>query len=172
MCIRDSNCEIEGGGLSSINILTSKMFYPNVWRYRQADRLPGSMTNSFGWLMNWQRKQMAIAFVIDLLGQKMLKIHDEVTYDQMANYVSLRYGCLLYTSVFILAVEAESPDRPVWIFRYGGAQKVPAGQFLTRMGRHDRMHRRGIWEDHRFHRVIEKKNGQVNGRERNGMGRR
>jgi len=69
-----------------------KMFYPNVWRYRQADRLPGSMTNSFGWSMNWQRKQMAIAFVIDLLGQKMLTIHDEVTYDQMANYVSLRYG--------------------------------------------------------------------------------
>ena len=86
------NCEIEGGGLSSINILTSKMFYPNVWRYRQADRMPGSTTNSFGWSMNWQRKQMAVSFVIDLLGQKMLKLHDEITYDQMANYVSLRYG--------------------------------------------------------------------------------
>ena len=86
------NCEIEGGGLSSINILTSKMFYPNVWRYRQADREPGRLTNSYGWSMNWQRKQMAISFVIDLLGQRMLKIHDEITYDQMANYVSLRYG--------------------------------------------------------------------------------
>jgi hypothetical protein len=86
------NCEIEGGGLASVSILTSKMFYPNVWRYRQADRMPGQITNSFGWSMNWQRKQMAVSYVIDLLGQKMLKIHDEITYDQMANYVSLRYG--------------------------------------------------------------------------------
>ena len=86
------NCEIEGGGLASIAILTSKMFYPDVWRYRQADRMPGSMTNSFGWSMNWQRKQMAVSFAIDILGQKMLKLHDAITYDQMANYVSLKYG--------------------------------------------------------------------------------
>lgn len=86
------NCEIEGGGLASIAILTSKMFYPSVWRYRQADRQPGSLSQSFGWSMNWQRKQFAASHVIDKLGQKMLKIHDEQTYDQMANYVSLRYG--------------------------------------------------------------------------------
>jgi hypothetical protein len=86
------NCEIEGGGMASIAILTSKMFYPRVWRYRQADRMPGQISNSFGWSMNWQRKHMSVSFVIDLLGQKMLKIHDPITYDQMANYVSLRYG--------------------------------------------------------------------------------
>jgi len=86
------NCEIEGGGLATIAILKDKMFYPDVWRYRQMDRMPGQVTNSFGWSMNWQRKQMAVAFVIDCLGQGMLKIHDEKTYEQMANYVSLKYG--------------------------------------------------------------------------------
>lgn len=86
------NCEIEGGGLASIAILTSKLFYPNVWRYRQMDKQPGQMSNAYGFSMNWQRKQMSISFVIDLLGQGILKIHDELTRDQMANYVSLRYG--------------------------------------------------------------------------------
>jgi hypothetical protein len=81
------NCEVEGGGLSSINILTSKMFYPDVWRWRVADKMPGHLTNSYGWSMNWQRKHMAISFIIDRLAQGMLRIHDEVTIDQMAGYV-------------------------------------------------------------------------------------
>ena len=86
------NCEIEGGGLASIAILTSKLFYPNVWRYRQIDKMPGQLTNAYGFSMNWQRKQTAISYVIDLLGQRILKLHDEITRDQMENYVSLRYG--------------------------------------------------------------------------------
>jgi hypothetical protein len=81
------NCEVEGGGLSSINILTSKMFYPDVWRWRVADKMPGNRTNSYGWSMNWQRKHMCISFIIDRLAQGMLRIHDEVTIDQMAGYV-------------------------------------------------------------------------------------
>lgn len=81
------NCEVEGGGLSSINILTSKMFYPDVWRWRVADKMPGHLTNSYGWSMNWQRKHMAISFVIDKLVQGMLTIHDEITFDQLAGYV-------------------------------------------------------------------------------------
>jgi len=86
------NCEVEGGGLASIIILTSKMFYPDVWRYRQGDRMPGAVSNSFGWSMNWKRKQMAMSFVIDKLAQGMLKIHDELTYDQMGAYVVKDYG--------------------------------------------------------------------------------
>ena len=81
------NCEVEGGGISTLNMLTHKMFYPRVWRYRQGDRLPGTVTNAFGWSMNWQRKQAAIAYVKDMLGQGMLRLHDEVTYDQMFAYV-------------------------------------------------------------------------------------
>ena len=54
--------------------------------------MPGSMTNTFGWSMNWQRKQMAISFVIDLFGQKMLRIHDEVTYDSDGQLCIAHYG--------------------------------------------------------------------------------
>lgn len=86
------NCEIEGGGLATINFLTSKLFYPRVWRFRQGDRAPGTLTNSYGWSMNWQRKQAGVAWLIDKLGQKMLTIHDEITYDQMKNWVALLHG--------------------------------------------------------------------------------
>lgn len=86
------NCEIEGGGLATINLLTSKMFYPDVWRWRLADRMPGNISNTFGFSMNWQRKQMAAAFVIEMMAQGMLKIHDEETYEQLKDYVVLPNG--------------------------------------------------------------------------------
>ena len=68
------------------------MFYPNVWRWRLADRMPGNISNTFGFSMNWQRKQMAAGFLIDIIGQGMLKIHDEETYEQLKDYVVLPNG--------------------------------------------------------------------------------
>jgi hypothetical protein len=86
------NCEIEGGGLATVNLLTTHLFYPRVWRWRMMDRAPGAITNTFGFSMNWQRKQAVVAYMIELLGNHMLTLHDEETYEQMRDYVTLPNG--------------------------------------------------------------------------------
>lgn len=85
------NCEMEGPGYGSIAVLLQQG-YPNIWRHRWADKVPGKTSTSYGWSTNYQRKHWAIDQAIWLIGQKALKIHDEITYQQMSNYVMLNNG--------------------------------------------------------------------------------
>ena len=85
------NCEMEGPGYGSIAVLLQQG-YPNIWRHRWADKLPGRTSSSYGWSTNYQRKHWAVDQAIWLVGQGSLTIHDEITYMQMANYVILNGG--------------------------------------------------------------------------------
>lgn len=85
--------EMEGPGYATIGALI-KMNYPNLWKYRRADRggtVQISM-NTYGWSTNYQRKHWAMGNVIRLLYDESLVIHDQETYDQMKNYVVLDNG--------------------------------------------------------------------------------
>lgn len=84
--------EMEGPGYATIGALI-KMDYPNLWKYRRADRGAGSsLSIAYGWSTNYQRKHWAIGNVVNLLYDNSLIIHDEETYMQMKNYVVLDNG--------------------------------------------------------------------------------
>lgn len=86
------NCEMEGPGYATIGAIM-QLNYPNVWRYRRADQIPGRVQrNTYGWSTNYQRKHWAISQVIWLLGENRIRIHDEITYNQMSEYVVLNGG--------------------------------------------------------------------------------
>jgi hypothetical protein len=85
------NCEITGPGYASIAVML-KMDYPDIWRHRQLDRLPGRATVSYGWQSNYHRKHAATGLVIGLLGKSSLLIHDERTHNEMRNFVYLPNG--------------------------------------------------------------------------------
>lgn len=85
------NCEMEGPGYGTIAVLMEQS-YPNIWKHRWADRSPGKVSNTYGWSTNYQRKHWAVAETINYISQEFLKIHDEMTYQQMMNYVMLQGG--------------------------------------------------------------------------------
>jgi len=85
------NSEIEGPGYATIAVLLDQS-YPEIWQHRWADKAPGKVSGSYGWSTNYQRKHWAMAQVKFLLGQTALRIHDEITYDQMTTYVTLNNG--------------------------------------------------------------------------------
>lgn len=85
------NCEMEGPGYGSIAVLIQQG-YPSIWRHRWADKAPGKVSMSYGWSTNYQRKHWAVDQGIWLIGQQSVVIHDEITYNQMANYVILNGG--------------------------------------------------------------------------------
>lgn len=85
------NVEINGPGYASIGAIL-KAGYPNVWQHRWMDKSPGKISTSFGWQMSYQRKHAATGLVINLLAQKVLTIHDKLTYDELKNFVYLPGG--------------------------------------------------------------------------------
>lgn len=85
------NCEMEGPGYGTIAVLL-QLNYPDIWRHRWADKAPGKLSTSYGWSTNRQRKLLAVDQTIFVLGQRAIKIHDEVTYQQMMDYVILNNG--------------------------------------------------------------------------------
>lgn len=85
------NCEMEGPGYGSIAVLLQQG-YPDIWRHRWADKLPGKVSSTYGWSTNYQRKHWAIDQAIWLIGQHAITIHDQITFNQMKNYVILAGG--------------------------------------------------------------------------------
>ena len=80
--------EVEGPGYATISRIIS-LEYPNVWRHRVADRVPGQPSQSFGWSTNWKRKDWAISELVKLVGDRTLEIHDRGTFDEMRTFVML-----------------------------------------------------------------------------------
>lgn len=82
--------EIEGGGISTIGILLNSN-YPFVWMHSQPDRIQSTF-NLYGWSTNYQRKQWAIGMLQRMILDRTVKLHDQVTYDQLVNYTELDNG--------------------------------------------------------------------------------
>lgn len=86
------NTEIEGPGYGTIAVILESG-YPEIWIHRFADKAPGKLSTSYGWSTNFQRKHQAVGYANFLFGQKgVFTIHDETTYSQMRNYVTLPNG--------------------------------------------------------------------------------
>jgi hypothetical protein len=68
------------------------MDYPHLWKNRWADKAPGRVADTFGFQATQQRKLWATNFLLKLLVDGELVIHDPVTYREMANSASLPNG--------------------------------------------------------------------------------
>lgn len=82
------SCEIEGGGQATIGAILAAG-YPHVWQHRRADKHQGHLANTYGWSTNFQRKNWMIGNVAKLLNDGSIVLHDQITYDQMLDYVVL-----------------------------------------------------------------------------------
>ncbi len=83
--------EIEGPGHATIGALVA-MGYPRIWNHRWADKAQGKVSQNLGWSTSYNRKHLAIGNLIGLLGRHALTIHDQQTFDEMADYVALGNG--------------------------------------------------------------------------------
>lgn len=82
------NTEINGPGYGTIAVIL-QMGYPDIWRHRWADKSPGKLSQSWGWQMSYARKHWCVSETVNLIAQGHIIIHDEMTYDEMRNYVQL-----------------------------------------------------------------------------------
>lgn len=95
--------EAEGPGYATIATLINSN-YPNIWRWRRFDRLPGSnFSNLFGWSNNWKSKELAVSYLKYMVlkgtggplgrsvgedGRWHAGIHDPITYAQMGDFTT------------------------------------------------------------------------------------
>lgn len=85
-------CEVEGPGYATIGALMA-MNYPRLWRHVLADRLPSSdMGNkALGWSSSTKRKGWAVNFLLKLVLDTDLTIHDKITFVQMRDFTQLTH---------------------------------------------------------------------------------
>ena len=83
--------EVEGPGYATIGRLI-EIDYPYIWRNRWADKSPGKISETMGWSTTWKRKEWAIGWLIKLICDRDMTIHDAQTYDEMRTYVTLPNG--------------------------------------------------------------------------------
>jgi len=83
--------EVEGPGYATIGRLV-EIDYPHIWRNRWADKSPGKISETMGWSTTWKRKEWAIGWLIKLIADRDMTIHDAKTYDEMRTYVTLPNG--------------------------------------------------------------------------------
>lgn len=83
--------ETEGPGYATIGRLI-EMNYPSLWKHHWADKHQGKMADTFGWSTTWKRKQWAIGFLVKLVVDQSLVLHDPNTFHEMRDYVTLDDG--------------------------------------------------------------------------------
>lgn len=83
--------EVEGPGYATVGRLM-ELDYPNIWRHRWADKTPGKLAETYGWSTTFKRKEWAIGWLIKLLVDQDLTLHDKTTFNEMATYVTLPQG--------------------------------------------------------------------------------
>lgn len=85
--------ESTGPGLGTIGVLQG-MNYPNLYlRQTKLDNTPGHLTGQqWGWATSLQTKHIAIGFTTNVITTHDLLIHDQKTYSEMRNYVTLPNG--------------------------------------------------------------------------------
>tara|TARA_B100000315_G_scaffold198978_1_gene190702 strand:+ start:1 stop:1089 length:1089 start_codon:yes stop_codon:yes gene_type:complete len=112
--------EIEGPGYATIGRLV-EIDYPYIWRNRWADKTPGKMAETMGWSTTWKRKEWAIGWLIKLMADRDMTIHDAKTYDEMRTYVTLPNGgygpannegyddCVMALAIACICASTEGP---------------------------------------------------------------
>lgn len=83
--------ENEGPGYATIGRLI-EIDYPDLYRRRFADKSPGKIAEMYGWSTTFKTKEWAIGHLIKLLSDHVLTIHDEHTFQEMRDYVTLPNG--------------------------------------------------------------------------------
>ena len=83
--------ENEGPGYATIGALV-QLDYPNLFQSTASDGLPGRFTGKFGYSSSYKTKSDAISWLLRLVIDNTLIIHDRETYDEMDNYVTLDGG--------------------------------------------------------------------------------
>lgn len=83
--------ETTGAGYTAIGALI-QMNYPNLYQHRWADRDPTKIASQYGWDTNEARKNWMIGFLLKLVVDHVIIIHDSQTFFEMRNYVTLPNG--------------------------------------------------------------------------------
>lgn len=83
--------ENEGPGFSTIGAL-QVLDYPNLYMPEMPENLPGRYVGKFGFSSSYKTKEEAIGWLLKLVVDHDLTIHDRVTFGEMVNYVTLEGG--------------------------------------------------------------------------------
>lgn len=83
--------EKEGPGYMTIGRLI-EMDYPKLWYNRVADTTPGKTTDHMGWATTMKSKELAIGWLLKVIVDKDVLIHDRQTFMEMRDYVTLPNG--------------------------------------------------------------------------------
>lgn len=83
--------EVTGPGQVTIGRLI-EMGYEPIFRSPWADKLPGILSQSYGWNTTFKTKEWAVGNLLKLLVDGDLVIHDPATYKEMRDYVTLEGG--------------------------------------------------------------------------------
>jgi hypothetical protein len=84
--------EIEGPGYMTIGKLLG-MNYPKIWNKARPDHTPGKVsTDQYGWSTTTQSKHLAMGWLLKVIMDESITIHDQTTYNEMLNYVTLDNG--------------------------------------------------------------------------------
>jgi hypothetical protein len=111
------------------------MDYPHIWKHRWADKTPGKIAETFGWSTTFKRKQWAISFLLKLVVDGDITIHDRTTFMEMRDYVTLPnggYGPAVSTghddTVMALAIDCicASTESPLLSYGQDSATLIPS----------------------------------------------
>jgi len=80
--------EATGPGYATVGYLVGQG-YPKLWQMRQADKEIGFVSASHGWNTTNRTKEWAVGHLLKLVVDQDLTIHDEVTFLEMRDFVSL-----------------------------------------------------------------------------------
>lgn len=83
--------EIEGPGYATIGALM-EMDYPYIYQGHWADKTPGKTADNYGWSTTYKRKEWAIGWLLKLVVDHDIIIHDHRTFQEMRDYVTLDGG--------------------------------------------------------------------------------
>ena len=116
--------ETTGPGYATVGALMT-LGYPHVWQARWADKTPGSIADQYGFQTNVQRKNWAIGALLNAFIEHSITIHDQITYQELVNYVTLDNGgygpaagkhgyddCVMALAIAVLCHTTEPPLPP------------------------------------------------------------
>ena len=83
--------EVEGPGYATVGRLI-ELDYPNIYKQRFADKTPGKISEMYGWSTSWKRKEWAIGFLLKIVTDCSLILHDQHTFDELRDYVTMANG--------------------------------------------------------------------------------
>lgn len=67
--------------------------YPNIWRHTKPDKTMGKISGDrWGWMTNMQSKHLAIGWLLKVIMDDYITIHDRQTFAEMRDYVTLDDG--------------------------------------------------------------------------------